>query len=123
MATESSGSQSRELDQTPTWAVAGVCALIILISIALEKVLHKVGTVCASFVLQCFLYSLFLSFVYVGFSFYLLLFAGTFLEGFFLFVCVCPTWVFLDACVSWSKISDFLGLERTQQKCQKKKKE
>ncbi|KAF8011213.1 hypothetical protein BT93_J1734 [Corymbia citriodora subsp. variegata] len=43
MATESSGSQSRELDQTPTWAVAGVCALIILISIALEKVLHKVG--------------------------------------------------------------------------------
>ncbi|KAI3426614.1 MLO-like protein [Psidium guajava] len=44
MATESSGSQSRELDQTPTWAVAGVCALIILISIALEKVLHKVGT-------------------------------------------------------------------------------
>lgn len=44
MATESSGSQSRELDQTPTWAVAGVCAIIIMISIALEKLLHKVGT-------------------------------------------------------------------------------
>ncbi|KZV21736.1 MLO-like protein 8 [Dorcoceras hygrometricum] len=35
---------SRSLDQTPTWAVAGVCAVIILISIALEKILHKVGT-------------------------------------------------------------------------------
>lgn len=35
---------SRNLDQTSTWAVAGVCAVIILISIALEKILHKVGT-------------------------------------------------------------------------------
>uniref|UniRef100_A0A0A0KH24 MLO-like protein n=1 Tax=Cucumis sativus TaxID=3659 RepID=A0A0A0KH24_CUCSA len=35
---------TRELDQTPTWAVAGVCAIIILISIALEKLLHKAGT-------------------------------------------------------------------------------
>ncbi|KAI3784396.1 hypothetical protein L1987_43495 [Smallanthus sonchifolius] len=33
----------RKFDQTPTWAVAGVCAVIIIISIALEKVLHKVG--------------------------------------------------------------------------------
>lgn len=39
------GGASRQLDQTPTWAVAGVCAVIILISIALEKILHKVGTV------------------------------------------------------------------------------
>ncbi|PHU26815.1 MLO-like protein 8 [Capsicum chinense] len=37
-------STSRELDQTPTWAVAGVCAVIILISIALEKIIHKLGT-------------------------------------------------------------------------------
>ncbi|PRQ19357.1 hypothetical protein RchiOBHm_Chr7g0216341 [Rosa chinensis] len=37
------GAGSRELDQTPTWAVAGVCFLIILISIILEKVLHLVG--------------------------------------------------------------------------------
>lgn len=36
---------TRELDQTPTWAVAGVCAIIIVISIALEKLLHKAGTV------------------------------------------------------------------------------
>ncbi|KAG6644766.1 hypothetical protein CIPAW_08G076200 [Carya illinoinensis] len=34
---------ARELDQTPTWAVAVVCAVIILISIILEKVLHMVG--------------------------------------------------------------------------------
>ncbi|XP_047316033.1 MLO-like protein 10 [Impatiens glandulifera] len=36
--------KTRELDQTPTWAVAGVCAIIIIISIALEKGLHKLGT-------------------------------------------------------------------------------
>ncbi|KAL3829137.1 hypothetical protein ACJIZ3_017939 [Penstemon smallii] len=36
-------STSRDLDQTPTWAVAGVCAVIIIISIALEKFLHKIG--------------------------------------------------------------------------------
>ncbi|XP_076932674.1 MLO-like protein 10 [Bidens hawaiensis] len=36
-------SSERKLDQTPTWAVAGVCAVIIIISIALEKVLHKLG--------------------------------------------------------------------------------
>ncbi|WRX10735.1 Mlo-related protein - like 1 [Theobroma cacao] len=41
-ATESSG--ERKLYQTPTWAVAGVCAVIIIISILLEKVLHKLGT-------------------------------------------------------------------------------
>ncbi|XP_075484694.1 MLO-like protein 9 [Primulina tabacum] len=34
---------SRELDQTPTWAVSLVCAIIIVISILLEKTLHKVG--------------------------------------------------------------------------------
>ncbi|KAJ7958000.1 MLO-like protein [Quillaja saponaria] len=32
---------ARELDQTPTWAVAAVCAVIVVISIALEKLLHK----------------------------------------------------------------------------------
>ncbi|KGN47524.1 MLO-like protein 9 [Cucumis sativus] len=39
------GGPSRELDQTPTWAVAAVCAVIILISIILEKVLHMVGEI------------------------------------------------------------------------------
>ncbi|KAJ0491395.1 hypothetical protein HanRHA438_Chr12g0534501 [Helianthus annuus] len=36
-------SSETKLHQTPTWAVAGVCAIIIIISIALEKVLHKLG--------------------------------------------------------------------------------
>ncbi|PON49374.1 Mlo-related protein [Parasponia andersonii] len=40
----SSDGNERKLDQTPTWAVAGVCAVIIIISIALEKVLHRLGT-------------------------------------------------------------------------------
>lgn len=35
--------KARELDQTPTWAVASVCAVIIILSIILEKVLHLVG--------------------------------------------------------------------------------
>ncbi|KAF7130265.1 hypothetical protein RHSIM_Rhsim10G0192100 [Rhododendron simsii] len=35
--------KSRVLDQTPTWAVAGVCAIIIIISLLLEKILHKLG--------------------------------------------------------------------------------
>ncbi|KAK8554823.1 hypothetical protein V6N13_118504 [Hibiscus sabdariffa] len=39
------GASGRELDQTPTWAVAVVCAVIIIISIALEKVLHTVGEI------------------------------------------------------------------------------
>lgn len=38
---------ARELDRTPTWAVAAVCAVIIIISIALEKILHKLGAVCS----------------------------------------------------------------------------
>ncbi|XP_006654121.1 MLO-like protein 9 [Oryza brachyantha] len=37
------GGNTRELDQTPTWAVASVCGVIILISILLEKGLHKIG--------------------------------------------------------------------------------
>lgn len=45
MAASESSSQSRDLDRTPTWAVSGVCAVIIIISLVLEKVLHKVGTV------------------------------------------------------------------------------
>ncbi|XP_058180584.1 MLO-like protein 10 isoform X2 [Rhododendron vialii] len=43
MAVSSGSGTRRELDQTPTWAVAGVCLVIIIISIALEKILHKLG--------------------------------------------------------------------------------
>nr|XP_029150517.1 MLO-like protein 9 [Arachis hypogaea] len=33
--------EERALDHTPTWAVAAVCASIVLISIVLEKIIHK----------------------------------------------------------------------------------
>ncbi|CAN8285198.1 unnamed protein product [Cochlearia groenlandica] len=40
------GSESpRELDETPTWAVSTVCGVIILISIVLELMIHKIGEV------------------------------------------------------------------------------
>lgn len=35
----------RELNQTPTWAVAAVCTFFIVVSVLLEKLIHKVGTV------------------------------------------------------------------------------
>ncbi|XP_078165097.1 MLO-like protein 7 isoform X3 [Carex rostrata] len=41
MAGESS--DSRELYETPTWAVAGVCAVMIIISLLLEHGLHHIG--------------------------------------------------------------------------------
>ncbi|XP_061357445.1 MLO-like protein 10 [Gastrolobium bilobum] len=44
MASSESNSNSRDLDQTPTWAVACVCTVFILISLTLEKSLHKVGS-------------------------------------------------------------------------------
>ncbi|KAI8536744.1 hypothetical protein RHMOL_Rhmol10G0280900 [Rhododendron molle] len=37
------GYKPRKIDETPTWAVAGVCAIIIIISLLLEKILHKLG--------------------------------------------------------------------------------
>lgn len=40
-----SSPSARELDQTPTWAVGLVCAVIVIISILLEKVLHHIGEV------------------------------------------------------------------------------
>lgn len=60
MAGGGDGGDSRDLDQTPTWAVAVVCAVIVIVSLALEKVLHHVGMVTgkdASFFLilfECF---------------------------------------------------------------------
>ncbi|KAE8715889.1 MLO-like protein 10 [Hibiscus syriacus] len=43
MGSTEESSDERNLDKTPTWAVAGVCAVIIIISILLEMVLHKLG--------------------------------------------------------------------------------
>lgn len=37
------GGGGRELPETPTWAVAVVCAVIVLISVAMEHGLHKLG--------------------------------------------------------------------------------
>lgn len=36
---------TRSLDQTPTWAVAAVCAVIVAASILLEGLLHHLGKV------------------------------------------------------------------------------
>ncbi|KAK4261623.1 hypothetical protein QN277_004591 [Acacia crassicarpa] len=44
MAASDASGNTRQLDQTPTWAVAVVCTVFILISIVLEKSLHKIGT-------------------------------------------------------------------------------
>lgn len=40
------GGGGRDLPETPTWAVAVVCAVIVLISVAMEHGLHKLGHVC-----------------------------------------------------------------------------
>ncbi|KAK1290795.1 MLO-like protein 2 [Acorus calamus] len=37
------GAQSRSLEQTPTWAVAGVCLVLLAISIAIEHVIELIG--------------------------------------------------------------------------------
>ncbi|KAF7817707.1 MLO-like protein 9 [Senna tora] len=39
------GSPARELDETSTWAVSLVCAIIVMISIILEEVIHKIAKV------------------------------------------------------------------------------
>jgi hypothetical protein len=38
-------SNNEELDQTTTWALALVSLIFILISLGLEKIIHKMGTV------------------------------------------------------------------------------
>ncbi|KAK7860674.1 mlo-like protein 5 [Quercus suber] len=43
MAGGGEGGGAKELDQTPTWAVAAVCAVLIVISILLEEAIHKIG--------------------------------------------------------------------------------
>ncbi|ESQ31071.1 hypothetical protein EUTSA_v10003913mg [Eutrema salsugineum] len=43
-ASSTGGAKEKELSQTPTWAVALVCTFFILVSVLLEKALHKVAT-------------------------------------------------------------------------------
>ncbi|XWS71316.1 hypothetical protein CRYUN_Cryun03dG0127700 [Craigia yunnanensis] len=37
------GSEGRSLEETPTWAVATVCFVLVLISIIIEQILHMIG--------------------------------------------------------------------------------
>jgi hypothetical protein len=43
------GAGGRDLPSTPTWAVALVCAVIVILSLAMEHGLHKLGHVRAPF--------------------------------------------------------------------------
>lgn len=40
-------SKARSLEETPTWAVAVVCFVMIVISILIEHVIHMIEKVCA----------------------------------------------------------------------------
>jgi mlo protein len=40
-------SESTALEYTPTWIVAAVCSLIVVISLAAERCLHHLGKVTA----------------------------------------------------------------------------
>jgi hypothetical protein len=48
-ASSAGGAKEKGLSQTPTWAVALVCTFFILVSVLLEKALHRVATVCPEF--------------------------------------------------------------------------
>nr|WCO04915.1 MLO11 [Cucumis sativus]WCO04918.1 2-18 CRISPR MLO11 [Cucumis sativus] len=39
------GGAGRSLEETPTWAVAAVCFVLVLISIIIEHILHLIGKV------------------------------------------------------------------------------
>jgi len=45
---------ARDLEQTPTWAVSVVCAAMIIVSIILDKVLHRTGQVNKLFLFNFF---------------------------------------------------------------------
>jgi Mlo family len=49
MAGDSSEGSMRELYDTPTWAVALICGVMIIISLLLEKGLHLIGEVCVNY--------------------------------------------------------------------------
>lgn len=36
----------RSLEETPTWAVAVVCFILVLVSIFIEHIIHLIGKVC-----------------------------------------------------------------------------
>lgn len=42
------GGGGRTLEQTPTWAVAIVCFILVAISIVIEYIIHLIAKVCCS---------------------------------------------------------------------------
>lgn len=42
---EGSGEKETPLEYTPTWVVASVCSVIVVISLALERLIHFLGKV------------------------------------------------------------------------------
>lgn len=40
------GGGGRSLEQTPTWAVAVVCFVLVAVSIVIEYIIHLIGKVC-----------------------------------------------------------------------------
>lgn len=44
------GSEDRSLQETPTWAVAIVCGVFVIISIIIEHGIHSLGKVRLSYV-------------------------------------------------------------------------
>jgi mlo protein len=41
------GGKARPLEFTPTWIVAAVCSIIVIISLIFERLLHRLGKVHA----------------------------------------------------------------------------
>jgi mlo protein len=41
------GGKARTLEFTPTWIVAAVCSIIVIISLIFERLLHRLGKVHA----------------------------------------------------------------------------
>jgi hypothetical protein len=40
------GGEGQTLEYTPTWVVAVVCSVIVLISLSVERILHYLGKAC-----------------------------------------------------------------------------
>ena len=46
------GSGGRNLDETPTWAIAVVCFVLLSISITIEHIFHVIGKVYIEYIYQ-----------------------------------------------------------------------
>jgi mlo protein len=45
--------EAQSLALTPTWVVAAVCLIIVAISLAAERLLHRLGKACTTTYLHC----------------------------------------------------------------------